>query len=232
MVFHGFNKLTLLDYPGKLACTLFTGYCNFRCPFCHNAELVLRPDSQPTLDAERVLELIKARASKLEGVAITGGEPTLNKDLPDFIRRLKDETGLAVKLDTNGTNPDMLKKLISERLLDYAAMDIKSSPDGYARAVGLSGVSMSEIFDSVDILTNSGLPYEFRTTVVEGIHTEADFSKIGKWIRGAKHYYLQAYKDSGDLIAPDGLKSPSAEKLEEYRQILLPYIPGTELRGI
>ena len=232
MQFHGFNKLTLLDYPGKLACTLFTGYCNFRCPFCHNAELVLRPDSQPALDEEKIIAGIKERASRLEGVAITGGEPTMHKDLPGFIERLKKETGLCIKLDTNGTNPHMLKNLIDDGLIDCIAMDIKSSPDGYARAVGLKSISMTELFESVELILSNRVDYEFRTTVVDGIHSESDILEIGKWIRGAKHYYLQCYKDSGDLIAPDGLKAPSKEVLEKYRTILLPFIPATELRGV
>ncbi|MCR5684084.1 MAG: anaerobic ribonucleoside-triphosphate reductase activating protein [Lachnospiraceae bacterium] len=232
MEFHGFNKLTLLDYPGKLACTLFTGYCNFKCPFCHNAELVLHPDSQPALSEDTIIRQIKSRASMIEGVAITGGEPTLHKDLPDFIKRLRDETGLSIKLDTNGTAPDMLKELLDNRLIDYVAMDIKSSPDGYAKATGLNTVSMSELFSSVDMIIDSGIEYEFRTTVVDGLHTETDFLEIGKWIKGAKRYFLQCYKDSGDLIAPMGLKAPSRDKLERFRNVLLPYVPETRLRGV
>jgi len=232
MKIHGYNGLTLLDYPGRLACVIFTGCCNYRCPFCHNAELVLRPDEQPALDPDRLINDIVHKSGKIEGVVITGGEPTLQRDLPDFLRKLKDASGLPVKLDTNGTDPEMLKALAGEGLIDYIAMDIKAAPDRYHTATGLECVSMSEIFESVDFIMQNGLEYEFRTTVVDGIHTKDDFIKIGKWIKGACRYYLQPYKDSGDLISPAGLSAPTPEMLEEYRHILLPYIPDTILRGV
>ncbi|MCR5322605.1 MAG: anaerobic ribonucleoside-triphosphate reductase activating protein [Lachnospiraceae bacterium] len=232
MKIHGYSQLTLLDYPGHLACTIFCGHCNFRCPFCHNASLVLHANEQPVISEEKIFEHLKKRQGILEGVAITGGEPTLHADLPDFIRRIRTETGLSVKLDTNGTNPKMLKELIEEGLIDYAAMDIKTSPARYALAAGLKALDMGDIFNSVEILMNSGIDYEFRTTIVDEIHHRDDLIEIGEWIAGAKAYYLQCYKDSGDLISPDGLHAPSLEKLELFRDIVIPFVPNTGIRGI
>ena len=235
MKIHGINGLSLLDYPGKMACTVFTGHCNFRCPFCHNATLVLNPDSQPLKKDEEVFELLKNRAGRLEGVAITGGEPTLNRDLPDFCKQVKD-MGLSVKLDTNGSNPVMVKALINDKLIDYIAMDIKASPENYANAVGLKSFDMSPIFESVDLIMESGLAgsigYEFRTTVVQGLHTEKDFTQIGKWLKGAKGYFLQGYRSSDDQLNPEGLSAVPLETMEHYREILLPNIPNTQLRGV
>ncbi len=232
MKIHGYSQLTLLDYPGHLACTIFCGHCNFRCPFCHNASLVLHSDEQPVIPEEKIFEHLKKRTGIIEGVAITGGEPTVHKDLPDFIRRIKDETGLAVKLDTNGTDPSMVEQLIRDKLIDYVAMDIKTSPKRYALAAGLKQLDMDNIFRSVDLLLNGDLEYEFRTTVVDEIHHDDDFIEIGEWIEGAHAYFLQCYKKSGDLISPDGLHAPSVQKMEHYRDIVLPFVPNTELRGI
>lgn len=231
MVIHGYNQLTLLDFPGKVASTVFLGSCNFRCPFCHNASLVLHPGEQPTISEEAVFEHISKRKGTLEGICITGGEPTLCRSLPDFIRRLKAE-GLAVKLDTNGSNPEMVRGLLADGLLDMIAMDIKSSPAGYAKATGLDSFDMGAIFDSAELLMNSGIRYEFRTTVVDGIHKDSDFIKIGEWLKGDSPYFLQRYKDSGDLIAPEGLSAPSYDTMKHYMDILLPYLPNTELRGV
>ena len=264
MKIHGINGLSLLDYPGKMACTIFTGHCNFRCPFCHNATLVLNPDSQPVKSEGEIFELLKSRQGRLEGIAITGGEPTLNKDLADFCRNIKHLTftndqqdnaqagniptdnlqtdniqtvsRMSIKLDTNGSLPDVVKALVNERLVDYIAMDIKAAPDNYARAVGLDSFDMSAIFDSVDFIMESGanglIDYEFRTTVVGGIHTENDFIKIGRWLKGAKAYFLQGYRTSGDQLAPEGLSTVPVETMEHYRELLLPYIPNTQLRGV
>lgn len=231
MQIHGYSQLTLLDFPGRIGCTVFTGSCNLRCPFCHNASLVLHPNCQPALDEDKILAHIDSRKTKLEGVCVTGGEPTLQHDLPNFLSRLR-TTGLLIKLDSNGTNPAMLEQLINEHLIDFIAMDIKASPSNYAHATGMNDFSMDKIFRSVDLITSSGIDYEFRTTVVDGIHTDDDFKSIGKWLHGAKAYYLQQYKDSGDLISPEGLGSPSRETLEKYREILLPDIPNTNIRGV
>ena len=236
MKIHGINGLSLLDYPGRMACTIFTGHCNFRCPFCHNGTLVLNPDSQPLKTEEELFELLKNRAGRLEGIAITGGEPTLNKDLPEFCRKIKDNFNLSIKLDTNGSLPEVVKALVSEKLIDYIAMDIKAAPDNYAAAVGLTSFDMGAIFDSTDFIMEAGaknlIDYEFRTTVVGGIHTENDFVKIGKWLKGAKAYFLQGYRTSGDQLNPVGLSTVPVDTMEHYKEILLPNIPNTQLRGV
>jgi len=226
----GYAQLTLLDYPGKLASTVFLGGCNMRCPYCHNASLVFQKTDIPVIPESSVLRHIMKRKNALEGVCITGGEPTLYKDLPDFIQKIKD-IGLLVKLDTNGTNPDMVKNLYDAGLIDYVAMDIKNSPENYPKAIGVDSFSMTEIFDTADFLRTSGIDYEFRTTVVEGIHTSEDFEKIGRWIKGAKRYFLQTYKHSGDEIDSTGLSTPTPEKMSEYLQICRKYVPETKIRG-
>ena len=235
MKIHGINGLTLLDFPGKMACTIFTGHCNFRCPFCHNATLVLNPDSQPLIPEDSVFELLEKRAGRLEGVAITGGEPTLNRDLPEFCAKIK-EKGLLIKLDTNGYNPGMVKELIDKKLVDCIAMDIKAAPENYAAATGLTSFNMDPIFESTDLITDSGakglIDYEFRTTVVGGIHTENDFAKIGKWLKGAKAYFLQGYREGNDQIDAHGLSIVPVDTMEHYKEILLPFIPNTQLRGV
>lgn len=235
MKIHGFNKLTLLDFPGRVACTVFTGACNFRCPFCHNATLVLCPESQPAISEEDILSVLKERSGYLEGVAITGGEPTLYSDLPEFIEKIS-SLGYPVKLDTNGSNPAMIRNLVERKLINHVAMDIKAAPGNYSAAVGINDFSMDAVFESADLIMEYGrtgrIAYEFRTTVVNGIHTDTDFEKIGKWIKGADAYYLQQFKDSGDLISPDGLSAPSYEQMTHYRDILLPNIPNTVLRGL
>lgn len=235
MKIHGISGLSLLDYPGRMACTVFTGHCNFRCPFCHNAGLVLNPNSEPLIPDERVFELLDKRKGRLEGVAITGGEPTLNTDLEEFCAKVK-ARGLLVKLDTNGTNPSVIKKLVEAGLVDYIAMDIKAAPGNYAKAAGLASFDMEPIFSSVDIIMGYGAEkktdYKFRTTVVGGIHDETDFEKIGNWIKGAKAYFLQGYRSSGEQIDAEGLYTVPVEIMEHYREILLPNIPDTRLRGV
>jgi pyruvate formate lyase activating enzyme len=201
-----------------------------RCPFCHNASLVTRPGSQPVIPAEEVLSYLSKRKNILEGVCITGGEPTLYDDLPDFIQKIKIH-GLKIKLDTNGTNPDMMKSLVRDGLIDYVAMDIKNSREKYSLTAGASHLPMSKIDESVSFLLSSPLDYEFRTTIVKELHEEADLLSIGQWLKGAKAYYLQAYKDSGDIISP-GLSSPSKETLQKFASILAPYIEQVTLRGI
>ncbi|HWT76088.1 MAG TPA: anaerobic ribonucleoside-triphosphate reductase activating protein [Mobilitalea sp.] len=230
MQIHGFNKLTLLDYPGHLAATIFLGGCNLRCPFCHNASLVTRLSNQPTIPREEVLDTLSKRKNVLEGVCITGGEPTLYKELPAFIREIK-EMGFMVKLDTNGTNPLMMKQLTDEKLIDYIAMDIKNSREKYASTAGISNLNLAAIEESVSFLLSSPLDYEFRTTIVKEFHAQEDMLSIGKWLSGAKAYYLQSYKDSGDVIQP-GLNSHSKETLLDYVYLLTPYIRHVSLRGI
>lgn len=230
MQIHGFNKTTLLDYPGHLAATIFLGGCNYRCPFCHNASLVINPDSQPIIFEEEIISTLFKRRHILEGVCITGGEPTLYKDLPDFISKIKD-IGLKVKLDTNGQNPDMVVLLVSHGLIDYIAMDIKNSMEKYGDTVGILNFNTTNIEKSVSYIMSSGIDYEFRTTVVKEFHTKGDFITIGNWIKGANSYYLQSYKDSGDTIF-SGLSSYTKQELEEFKDALTPYIKNVQIRGV
>lgn len=230
MEFHGINKLTLLDFPKHLACTVFTGRCNLRCPFCHNADLVLCPDSQPLISDDTVISFLERRKDTLEGICITGGEPTLQSDLLPFLRHCKG-LGYLTKLDTNGTRPDVIKAALEEQLLDYIAMDIKNCPARYAETAGLSNVRFSAFEESVELIKSSGLPYEFRTTVVKEFHREEDLLAVGEWLKGAKCYALQAFKDSGSLIKP-GLSGYTREELSAFRDMLVPYFDEVLLRGI
>lgn len=230
MEIHGLNKTTLLDYPGHVAATVFTGGCNFRCPFCHNGDLVLRPESQPALPEEEVLAFLKKRKGVLEGVCITGGEPALQPDLPDFIGRVR-EMGFLVKLDTNGYMPEVLEGLLERGLLDYAAMDVKASPENYGRAAGCPGLDFGRIRRSISALKSCGIPYEFRTTVVRGLHTVSEFDSIGRLLEGARAYYLQAFRDSGNVME-EGFSAFSREAMEEMRKKAGKYIDKVELRGV
>jgi pyruvate formate lyase activating enzyme len=230
MNINGYNKLTLLDYPGHLAATIFLGGCNFRCPFCHNASLVMRAETQPVIPTEEVLSSLSNRRNILEGVCVTGGEPTLSSDLFYLVSRIK-ELGLKIKLDTNGTNPVMLKALVKDKLIDYVAMDIKNSREKYQETSGAINLCMDDILESVDFLLSDPIEYEFRTTIVKELHTEEDMLSIGKWIKGAKAYYLQSYKDSGDIIL-SGYHSHTKETLLRFADILSCYIDNTSLRGI
>jgi len=226
----GLQKLTLLDFPGKVACTVFCGGCNFRCPFCHNAPLVLEPDAYEAVSEEDFFALLQKRRGVLEGVCVTGGEPLLQPGLSDFLQKIHD-TGTCVKLDTNGGMPERLAPLLRGGLVDYVAMDIKNSRERYAETIGVPGFSTRAVEESVRLLMKSGIDYEFRTTVVRELHREADFRRIGEWIAGAKHYFLQAFKDSGSLISP-GLHGCSREEMERFRTVVLPFVPSAQLRGI
>lgn len=230
MQIHGLNKTTLLDYPGRVAATVFTGVCNFRCPFCHNGNLVICPETQPLIAEEEVLAHLKKRKGILTGVCVSGGEPTLQPDLPDFLIKIK-ELDYQVKLDTNGYRPDILQALIQEKLIDYVAMDIKSGKDGYAKICGVSSLDFSRIEESIHTLIVSGLNYEFRTTVVRELHSEKDFRQIAELISGCRAYYLQGYVYSPQVLHP-GFHACSKEEMEHFRTLLLPSVPQTELRGI
>lgn len=235
MVINGFQKTTLLDYPGHVAATVFTGGCNMRCPFCHNASLVLNPEN--TISEKETLLYIIRRRHIYDGICITGGEPTLNKDLPEFIMQIKN-AGLKVKLDTNGLMPGALITLIDGHLIDYIAMDIKSSIENYGTACGIWDVNTDNILKSIDIIRNSNLPYEFRTTLVKGIHTYEEMEDIAETIKGAKAYFLQSYKDSGDIIISKQnddnltLSSFSEDELGRFLAIAKSKIPSASLRGI
>lgn len=230
MKISGLQKLTLLDFPSHIACTIFTNTCNFRCPFCHNASLVVHPFKEPFIPESELFSFLKKRVGILEGVCITGGEPTLQPDLISFIDRVK-ELGYLVKLDTNGYRPDVLQELITTKRVDYIAMDIKNSKEKYAMTIGLDTFSLNNIEKSVELLLKNDIAYEFRTTVVQEYHSLDDFNSIGQWIKGASHYYLQAYMDSKDLIK-EGLHARSKDEMLLIKERLIPYIPNTYLRGI
>lgn len=230
MNIQGLQKLTLLDYPGHVACTVFLGGCNFRCPFCHNALLVTREDENTGgMTDEEFFSFLKKRKGILDGVCVTGGEPLLTSEVFDFIRKIK-ELGYKVKLDTNGSFPEKLRKIVGEGLVDYVAMDIKNTFDKYGITVGIDGYNTDRVRESIDFLKNGELPFEFRTTVVNEFHTLEDFDKIGKMLEGCDKYFLQKFIDSGNLIE-NGLseipKSRALEMLEKVKK----YIPNAELRG-
>lgn len=230
MKFYGMQKMTLLDYPGYVACTLFTGGCNFRCPFCHNALLVLDLDENYTIPEEEVLAFLKKRQGLLDGVCVTGGEPLINKDIGDFLSKVK-ELGFKIKLDTNGTNPSLLKELVSQNLVDYVAVDIKNSPEKYAETVGLKSFDMSTINETVNFLMTGSVDYEFRTTVTKQFHTEKSMEEAARFIRGAKRYFLQNFVDSGNLIG-SGITGQSKEEMEKLLAVVKKYVPDSCLRGI
>jgi pyruvate formate lyase activating enzyme len=229
MNIQGFQKLTMLDFPGKTACTVFTGGCNLRCPFCHNVALVLAPDEEP-FTHEEIYAYLEKRRGVLDGVAVTGGEPLLQKDIAGFLRPIK-EMGFLIKLDTNGFFPEALGALLAEGLPDYVAMDVKNSKEKYARTCGRETLDLAPLERSMALLAASGIDYEYRTTVIGGFHTLADIEAICRWIRGAKRYYLQAFKDSGILKEGSGTPLPEEEMLA-MRDLARTYIPVCELRGI
>ncbi len=232
MLIAGLQKLTLLDYPGHVACTVFTAGCNFRCPFCHNAPLVLPERIEGDPDGERtVLQFLKKRQGILDGVAITGGEPLLHRDMADFLRKIR-ELGYAVKLDTNGSFPERLIALVEEGLVDRVAMDVKNAPSLYAKTAGLPGLDLAAVERSRDFLLSGRVDYEFRTTVVKGLHTADSLREAAAWIRGAKEYYLQQFKDSGDIIALDGLGAFSDAEMRALAEQVRPIVPTVKLRGV
>lgn len=230
MYIQGLQKLTLLDYPEKVACTVFTAGCNFRCPFCHNASLVTHINTEDSFPQKEVLAFLKKRQGILDGVCVTGGEPLLQPDIEDFLEQVK-AFGYAVKLDTNGSNIDLLRRLSGKKLLDYIAMDIKNAPDKYGETIGIEHYNLENILQSVDYLLSGSIPYEFRTTVVREFHKREDFAAIGRWLKGAERYYLQAFVDSGDLIRP-GLRGYTKDIMEQALDIVRKYIPDAQLRGV
>ena len=232
MLISGLQKLTLLDFPGTVSCTVFTGGCNFRCPFCHNAGLVLPERLKSNSDGvEAVLDFLRKRQGLLEGVAITGGEPLLHADIGDFLREIR-SLGYRIKLDTNGSFPDRLAGLIEEGLVDRVAMDIKNAPGLYAVTVGLRALDLSAIERSKELLLEGKVAYEFRTTVVKGLHTRESLIEAAHWIEGAREYYLQQYRDSGNLIRPDGLSAFSEDEMHALCEAVSSVLPTVRLRGI
>ncbi len=229
MIFNGFQKMTLLDFPGRVACTLFAGGCNFRCPFCHNAGLVLGGVTE-SYSEDEILDYLSKRKGLLDGVCITGGEPLLRPDLKEFIIKVR-ALGYAVKLDTNGSLPERLYELIEEGLIDYVAMDVKSSLAGYGRAVGIENFDTADIEKSIDLLLEDRVDYEFRTTVAHPLHSAEDIEALCQRIKGAKRYFIQNFVDSGNLIG-EGLSAPDPEIMQQMLEIAKKYIPDTSLRGI
>ena len=232
MKISGIQKLTLLDYPGTVACTVFTAGCNFRCPFCHNAMLVLPEQIEDaSLSEDEVLSFLKKRQGVLDGVAITGGEPLLHRELPELLGKIK-ALGYKIKLDTNGSNPELLRGIIENRLVDRVAMDIKNAPEAYGTTVGVAVLDIAPIERSKDMLLRGDIDYEFRTTVVKGIHTEDSLIGAAKWIEGAKEYYLQQFKDSGNLILPDGLAAYDEKDMHALADAVREYVPAVQVRGV
>lgn len=232
MKISGIQKLTLLDYPGTVACTLFTAGCNFRCPFCHNAMLVLPEQIEDaSLNEDEILGFLKKRQGVLDGVAITGGEPLLHRELPELLGKIK-ALGYKIKLDTNGSNPELLHSIIENRLVDRVAMDIKNAPEAYGETVGVTEVDIAPIAKSKDMLLRGDIDYEFRTTVVKGIHTRQSLIGAAKWIAGAKEYYLQQFKDSGNLILPEGLEAYDEKEMHALADAVREYVPAVQVRGV
>ncbi len=229
MEIHGLQKLTLLDYPGTVACTVFLGGCDFRCPFCHNFEL-LDGSYPPLMDDQTLLTFLTKRQGLLDGVCITGGEPLLRAELPALLRTIR-ALGYRVKLDTNGSHPQSLEKLLAEGLCDYVAMDIKNSPARYGETVGKPDYDLAPVKRSIRLLMEGTTDYEFRTTVVQQLHTEADFHAIGAWISGAKRYFLQSFTDR-DTVPMAGLRAPTPEAMLRYASIVRAYVPETAIRGL
>ena len=223
----GLQKMTLLDFPGRVACTVFTVGCNFRCPFCHNSSLVVSP-AVPELSQDDFFAFLRKRQGLLDGVAITGGEPLLHPDMPELIRKIR-ALGYAVKLDTNGAYPDRLAAILEEGLADYVAMDVKNSREKYELTAGVTGV-LPAVERSVELLRAGETPFEFRTTLVDELHEPEDFESIGRWIGGDEPYFIQGFVDSGDILA-GGMHAASPEKAKACLEAALPFLPKARLRG-
>ena len=229
MEIQGLQKMTLLDYPGKVACTVFLGGCDLRCPFCHNGELV-EGETPAALDDGELTTFLKKRQGLLDGVCVTGGEPLLRPELEGLLGRIK-ELGFPVKLDTNGSHPDRLRRLTEAGLLDYVAMDIKNQPEKYPLTVGVSGFDIAPVRESVHLLARSGVDYEFRTTAVREFHTAEDFLAIGRWLEGAPRYFIQNFVDSGNLVGT-GCHGFSPQELQAFAALLQPFFSTVDVRGI
>ena len=229
MDIHGLQKMTLLDYPGRVACTVFLAGCDLRCPFCHNSGL-LEGGLPAELDDKALLAFLRKRKGLLDGVCITGGEPLLHPGLRELLTAVK-ELGYPVKLDTNGTHPARLRALVEQKLVDYVAMDVKNSPERYGETVGIPGLDLSPVRESVAFLLEGRVDYEFRTTVVKEFHDTASFLAIGPWLAGAKRYFLQSFVDR-DTVLQAGLHPRGEEELRAFSDILRPFVPAVELRGL
>ena len=236
MLIKGLQKLTLLDFPGMIACTVFLGGCNFKCPFCHNGSLVVSNGEGEIITKEDFLTFLDARRGRLTGVCVSGGEPTMHPDLPELLSEIKSR-GFAVKLDTNGTNPEMLSAIIADGLVDYVAMDIKNSPKKYLKSAGLNSkfeIQNSKLLDnvnrSVDLLMKNTVDFEFRTTLMRELHSAEDMEAIGRWISGDEKYFLQTYRDEGELLV-GGFTPLTREETEALLSVIRKYLPNAEIRG-
>ena len=235
MIISGLQKMTLLDYPGKVACTVFLQGCNFRCPFCHNSDL-LGNEGPEAIAEETLLAFLKKRVGLLDAVCVTGGEPTLQKDLPDLLKKIKD-LGYLVKLDTNGNRPEVLKALVEDGLVDYVAMDIKNGPTRYGETAGISNMTLAHVEESIRYLLSGKVDFEFRTTVADELHDPEDFAAIGRWLtdlspdRKAPKFFIQPYVDRESVLM-GGLHTPTTEKLREMLGAITPYVLSATLRGI
>ncbi len=229
MEIFGLEKLSLVDFDGLVASTVFTGTCNFRCGFCHNALLVLDSKNLPVIPVEEVLEYLNSKKKILDGVCVSGGEPTLQKDLPLFLEKVR-KTGLKIKLDTNGTNPQIVKTLVENNLVDYFAVDIKNDKDNYAKIIGFDKYDTLSVEKTVEYLITNDLDYEFRTTLINEYHSEENIKRIGEWIKGAKKYFMQKFKSGDNCISGD-LTEVKEEKAKEYLNIVSPFVKKASLRG-
>lgn len=226
--FVGIEKLSLVDYEGKLACTLFTNGCNFKCPFCHNSSLVIK-DNYSYIEDEEIIAYLQKRTKQLDAVVITGGEPTLMPNLVDKIKEIK-ELGYLVKLDTNGSNPEIIKNLVEQKLIDYVAMDIKNSLSKYGITTGTENININKIKESINYIMNCNIDYEFRTTLVNEFHNEEDIKEIATLIKGAKKYFLQCFVDRGECIK-ENLHKVEKEQAKQFKLILESTIDSVKLRG-
>lgn len=226
----GYQKTTLLDYPGQVAATIFTGGCNFRCSFCHNPDLVLCPPDGMPVTEEEIFSFLKKRKNVLSGICITGGEPTLQLDLTNFIGKVR-QLGYNVKLDTNGYQPEKIAELLERKLIDYVAMDLKAGTSNYAKVSGIRDLDIERIKESIVLIEQSETEYEFRTTVVKELHSKQDFYEIRDMIQPKSPYYIQSFKDSGNILTP-GLSSCDKAALMEYLRIVQERLQRVSLRGV
>ena len=230
MNIYGYQKTTLLDYPGHVAATIFTGGCNFRCPFCHNSDLVTGLTISDSIPEEEIFTFLKKRKNVLSGICITGGEPTLQADLAEFIEKVR-SFGYKIKLDTNGYRPEVIDALLAKNLLDYIAMDIKTGHSNYIKVSGFPNLNMENIKKSISLIENAGIPYEFRTTVVKELHSEKDFLEITNMLSKESPYFIQSFKDSGNVLTP-GLSSCNIDELNNFLSIVKTKLSNASLRGI
>lgn len=225
----GLQKLTLLDYPGRTACTLFLSGCNFRCPFCHNSGLLDGADTPEAMSEDELLAFLEKRKNMLDGICVSGGEPLMDPDIENLLAKIK-TIGYDIKIDTNGSYPDRLKDIVRNGLTDSVAMDIKNSREKYSLTAGTGPEMISRIDESVEFLMNGTVDFEFRTTVVKEFHDSSDFEKIGEWIKGPERYFIQTFRES-DTVMSEGLHPPDRKDLENYLNTVRRYVPAAELRG-